>query len=383
VGGGGTSSPTQNIAVIPNADTYVAYSASAVPIQIILSGGIGDQLHHRYLIGQLCQATVSSPLLVSSRNWTVTGGLPFAGFSPSPQIGHVVPAPPQQTTSVFNTYFASASASVSVACAIHIQVPAPQLPAGGLDATLSINFQTEIPTVTSKIRHVFPDPQSSVYLTPTYDPVNQTVPEAIVFARPVTNGVGIQFDCGVATPTDYLPAGAVDWWNETLAGGWNILQVAHSGRHRTLSSGAQQTMKCHGFTTGLDSTLPYEPAGTGPHFYKADGSVGTNPDVTDTTIQSFNDPFEDPPVNPVYFKIDESFDTYLMYMPPGTNSVYVPLHMWTWFWKGSAAHQTGDFPHWIPGQDPMAAGVSNEIDFPAFPAWDTLFNTDAGWVTDP
>lgn len=68
---------------VANVGLTVSYQASAAGVEVLLSGGIGEQHEKRYLIGQRVTATLSIPfgLTLTSINWSVNGGSPFKSWT--------------------------------------------------------------------------------------------------------------------------------------------------------------------------------------------------------------------------------------------------------------------------------------------------------------
>ena len=103
----------------------VSYTATALPLEVVLSGGIGPRDNKRFLVGQLVSATVSAGgLSVSANgfNWTVSGGEPFKNWTAS------------STQAVFTTlgtetgnstafYFRKAGVTGQAFCSLHLITP--------------------------------------------------------------------------------------------------------------------------------------------------------------------------------------------------------------------------------------------------------------------
>ena len=67
-----------------------------------------------------------------------------------------------------------------------------------------------------------------------------------------------------------------------------------------------------------------------------------------------------------YWFAAESYTTYLMYRPPGTTVVDVPITLWTWSMTCSAAEQSDGT--WNAGNGPLAPPVKAEA-YGNFPRW--------------
>ena len=80
----------------------------------------------------------------------------------------------------------------------------------------------------------------------------------------------------------------------------------------------------------------------------------------------------------MFFGIADTFSTYLMYQPPGSGSVYVPLTETDWYFVCSVARPAGGV--WIP-----SLGTSHLASFvePAFPEWSSFSGADHSYVPAP
>ncbi len=116
---------------------------------------------------------------------------------------------------------------------------------------------------------------------------------------------------------------------------------------------------------GLDNWCPYTyclPAN--PPFY-ADGTEGTFADGPFLTLAN-------PPPAGIsqYNQIGDSFQTYVMYQPPGAGSDYVPVDEAKWKWRATVDYQMGIWsfggPHYI------SASEDKPYTDP-FPVWSSAF----------
>ncbi|MFY9234334.1 MAG: hypothetical protein WAO58_07730 [Fimbriimonadaceae bacterium] len=134
-------------------------------------------------------------------------------------------------------------------------------------------------------------------------------------------------------------------------------------------SGISQHLISNGMEL-LDTTYPYEPDPYDP----APGSPGTFAADGVPNIRG------DAPVAPLFpptisqTSALDSFDLWLMYLPPGTGSVFVPIKKLQWFWAGDA-QRTIPNP-WILVSSDSGWGYAG--DYPAFPAWSGYMNEYLG-----
>jgi hypothetical protein len=74
-------------------------------------------------------------------------------------------------------------------------------------------------------------------------------------------------------------------------------------------------------------------------------------------------------------KVDETFVMYLMYLPPGEDSRWVPVGKWTWYWKGEATLSEGSWS--LTGNDQGIGALSSDAEHTT---WSEHYVGD--WVAD-
>ncbi len=225
----------------------LSYSASAQPLEVTLSGGIGPKNGKRYLIGQHVGASLSTGGLTGGTfNWSVSNGDPFGNYTADQTIGHFTAAWPTTTNPTgfyFKTPVISSTSGlpipVTVSCSAHLNVPAGALPAAGLDVAQNRACTAEPPSSAT-----FSVLTGSVSLQPT----PPSSPNIIRFGGkddlPVTDR-GIIWTGSVVTPPDFTVLGA---------SGWNWVQLVTASRYRVNYGVAQHWVK-NGLVC-LDNTYP-------------------------------------------------------------------------------------------------------------------------------
>ncbi|MES2461721.1 MAG: hypothetical protein V4671_14145, partial [Armatimonadota bacterium] len=108
-------------------------------------------------------------------------------------------------------------------------------------------------------------------------------------------------------------------------------------------------------TQVLDSTFGYYPEY--PDVFPSNGFQYV---ASDSPSQGYEYPAE-------YVEVLDSFLTYTLYVPPGDDSVFVPLKNLQWFYEGEAATD----PLGIWSVYNTAAAWSLGDDFPSFPTWNS------------
>jgi len=331
-----TASPSSS-ASATNGMLYatMSYISSASVPSVNLEGGIGDPWAKRFLIGQMCRATVTTILVPSSYEWHVTGGAPFSDYVPGETSGIYTPVG-TETDSVLVFRFAR-QASATVACSLNLIVPAGAKPAGGLAITLFRPCVVDVPTYTYRKKTGVVE---FVGTPPTkFRPYGAT-------------------DTSVDDPTDSGTAGSI-WAAKVVypAGytngphelGWNYTQLITTFRSR-VNNGVVENVSMNGQTV-LDTTFGYSddfPTGT-EHVY------GDSPDEGLASVLSS-------------VSVNDNFKTYIMFIPLGTGSRYVPLQYWTWYWKAEARQDAGTGT-WSFMAGSNVAGSADGGSFPSHPVW--------------
>jgi hypothetical protein len=129
--------------------------------------------------------------------------------------------------------------------------------------------------------------------------------------------------------------------------------------HLTIGSTTRQTDP-HG-PFHLDTSFPYEDGG--PATGNSGSSIYTESDTpynqffTGTTYTTS-------------FTADDHFRMFLIYLPPGTDSIYVPLRVIPWKWV-TAVQQ----PNWIPTANPASDGAAQDYPIDLF-QWDYYFTAN-------
>jgi len=295
----------------------LSYSASAQPLEVTLSGGIGPKNGKRYLIGQHVGASLSTGGLTGGTfNWSVSNGDPFGNYTADQTIGHFTAAWPTTTNPTgfyFKTPVISSTTSqptpVTVTCSAHLNVPAGALPAAGLDVAQNRTCTAE--------------PPASATLGAAIGSVSlQGTPPNLIGLGGVTDptwfpgDVGIAWEGSVTTPPAFTASGT---------GNWTFVQLVTASRYR-VKQGASQSFVKNGQLC-LDNWYPYD--GT----FAADGQHTKRVDSPSAALSSNSQALDS--VN-----ARDSFGTWLMYLPPGGDSRYVPIRKIKWFWYGAASRST-------------------------------------------
>ena len=320
----------------------LSYSATAQPLEVVLSGGIGTKNSKRYLIGQHVQARVSTGgLTATSYNWSVSGGQPFKYYHANTLTAFVTQMG-AETGNLLDFYFRKPTqydgGPAIVTCSCHLSVPTGMLPTNGFDVIPSQPCSVEKPNswLTVDIGTVQPEP------LPPASAMRMHLYGIVWSDGTSTLHTGIRWRGTVTTAPEYGHEGIP---------GWNYTQLITPGRALRDAS-TTHTLIPNG-TQVLDSEFGYMPTNGG--VYPDDGTPETSGDAP-------SNEFGAPYISSI---VHESFVTYTLYRPPGSDSLWVPLKELQWFWQGAASPDTGSV--WSVSNTAAMWGFVD--DFPPHPQW--------------
>ena len=282
----------------------VDYKATTTPLNLVLSGGIGAQNAKRYLIGQKATATVQNGGLTASNfKWSITGGDPFYYWMANQTTGTFDPLDLSQEHGSSTSCYFKMPGTATFTCTFDLAVPAGAKPAGGFPGIVL----TKTAVIDPPDAFGFPWKTGSVAIDPP-PPANPFKFGFVGLQIPRYPGtsIGISWQAFATTPANYVTAGD--------KGGWNYVQLITPGYSR-ISQGTAQTWNLNGIRC-LDTRYPYTPTQVG----NFPGSAGKFP--ADGVINVDGD-------GPGFILLDTlsrvqlfpKFDTWLMYLPPGSDSL--------------------------------------------------------------
>lgn len=339
-------------------EAFVHYWANVSPLEVVLSGGIGYSSSKHYLIGQQCHATLDpGGLTPSNYNWMATGGDVFKSWT-ADQTNGVLSGLGTETGDSLDCYFKKPDTGY-VTCTVDLAVPSGAKPSGGFPGTQVTQTCSIDPPSASFSAYIggvsFDDSNNAIGLTGLTPPTG--------FEQYGT--VGITWPCDANTPSAYLSAGQ---------GNWNYVQLTKPGRTRT-NQGVDQALYLNGLIC-LDNSYPYgsNPSSSfpgSPPSFPADGSTDTYADGPTDTVSDGMTHLDDL----------DSFNTWLMYLPPGDNSCYVPIREIQWYWHGVLNF---DGVGWDFTSSPNDCGWSFDGDlYPHFPEWAVYISNNDLEYTPP
>lgn len=335
----------------------VQYSATAYPVTVDLGGTTKDSSGaDNILIGQGCTASMSAgPAALSNFQWTVPGQT-FQNFVIAPD----------QSSAQANPIPSSTWSS-----------PTPQWH-WSQDETVTVSAQAD-----ASINGVF------VGRVSAQAPVKIWAPDYLF--KPMSGPVSVDNISANGSPISlYLYAGgsadASGHWNQpgmlnggrvstpnlfrlsstgnTGTGSWEFGQIIFPGRwlyYYDDSGNSQVAPLNYNGQKLLDNAWPYPysyPDGTPAGPWPAD-SVDQSPYPNTPTYW-----MQDSPATPLvdYYhraQVDESFNDFMMYLPPdnGYGADWVPLHLYTWKWQSDVSR----FGTWAQGWTPHPPGYTSDI----------------------
>ncbi len=168
--------------------------------------------------------------------------------------------------------------------------------------------------------------------------------------------MGITWTGLVTTQSDFTAIGT---------GSWNFVQLVTPSRFRVKQGTAESFVKNGQLC--LDNSYPYNSV-----TFPADASSTTLADAPSNALSSNSQALDS--VNAL-----DSFGTWLMYLPPGSDSRYVPIRKIKWFWHGVASRSTTAPYTWSMTSSPTDCGWSYDGEkYPAHPEWSVAVSNNDG-----
>ena len=314
----------------PGGQTSVSYRA--YPVNISLSGTTPDSSGNlNILVGQGCTASlvgIPSDLLNNTDHpptysWTVSGTR-FQAWSPYPPpnfIGPVNPngsfysdGPGPLTNPTAHWYWNEAAGTETVKCTVTVTPPS------GLGAPfpIMVTQQVSVANLTYSCTH--------------YEGVVAVINggQTLVAYPTGINVHGETWNCHVLTPALFGGGGSC-----------NFSQLITPGRSHTYSTGSVSCTE--NGKSGLDTLSPYSAESGDPYTVGTGANAGWPADNSShRTGDSPSTGLSDPKLGVcASVSITESFNTFLMYLPPGSDVQPVPLHEVDWNWNATVSEPPG------------------------------------------
>ena len=326
----------------------ISYSATAAYV-LNLSGGIGPTTAKSLLIGQLLTASLSTGALTQSGwNWTVSGGSPFKDYVATNSGAVYTPFSPRTTASM-NCYFAKPD-TPTVSCTAHLAVPPGTFPTAGLTVTTTQTLTTVKPNASLSIIIGSVNTEPGYPSNPTFVQLQRFPQTQPVNDDETTYASGITFSGTITTPSAYVLGSDYGSWN------WTQLMTAsrqekYNGAYWKLALTTTSPPTIINNLKLLDGGYPYS------GWYPANGVPTGNSDSPSQGL--------DPSPAIREHDVSDNFDDYLMYQPPGTKSLPVPLKETDWYWTFQALKNAANV--WSTSGNNAYWGYV--ADFPDFPLW--------------
>ena len=303
----------------------------------------GEEVGDAYTImaGVVAQHLAISNVPIISVQWVVPpGGAPIYNYVINPNSGVAYPLPPSLTMNPL--YFAW-----TAPCATYVGVYITTAYGTGY---VENYFYVQTPTVQS-FTSVTDAPYAGPFAGSTY----------LRFGQPP--GPGITIQATVACPGN-------------VSGRFAFLQLASNARVGTDTDGVSWRWNLNGMNV-LD-------VGPGPQpwlFYQnaflrlGEGQSGQF-DITDAPAAELGPPFRLVSVGDGEPIVPETYQTYLMFQPNVSGSIWIALQMLTWWWEGYSELDAGA---WSAVQQPANSPNPGGQPQTALPTWNA--NTmDGDWV---
>jgi len=351
----------------PNAGGSTTINVVATPVNIVLGGVTVGSGQNNILVGQGCSASwvpVQSGgrvyATLSNYNWTVPGNT-FQSWTASSSSAVLSPGYGDPTQPTVHWYWSDTAAKKTVTCTA-TATPPPGLGAPfSVTSTQTVNLEVPLYSATPSAGRV---------------QINASYPNRSgywLYAGEGNPGPtrGMQWKVRVPTPTDFAGQSG---------GGWYFDQIVTPGRWKTPFGGSEKPWPINGMV-GLDKSHPYPPPAGSPI---PPPGMPTGSFATDgSEITSGDSPAQAVDNNYTNYRVMESFKTYVMYVPPGSDVQPVPLHEIDWNWKtpGSTGVQKpdGGWSNWPDGTDAGTVTSTSSAKQTVHPVWTQLSVPPASW----
>lgn len=319
------------------------------------SDGIGVAWERRYLIGQQCVATISSPIEVTDHAWEVDESVaPFEDWIADADEAELLPLTETEDGSLWVRFarpLAGGDPDPAEILSSEVRLLAPT------GSKILGSDETDIVRMLTVNK---PTASLSAYIG-TVQLTNEGVPDDQMELWGGTYDSHVWGSFWVAwAETPILFSEEVSPEN-----GWNYVQTVTPHRRRYTTQ--WQSWLLNG---GVDLL---------------DNEEGTPYPYADVLIDSWGEEYEyvegDKPRQGFAFgasayEVLDAFLCYMMYQPPGAASQFVPLRAIEWFWEGDAT-LSGTWS--LSG---TAAAWDFSDNFPDHPEWDAWADVDSGWVNE-
>ena len=355
-----SASWTPNVSLTANSGTSgganvygtVSCTATISPVTINLTGPIQDSTgYYNILVGQGCTASLSgipSGCTVSNYSWSVSGTtLQSWTVYNSTEFGCTAVAISGigvATNPTVHWYWSDAPGQKTVICTATVTPPTGQ----------GNSFQvTATKTVTLAI------PTSALAVHPGRVQINNLTQTTYGTGYALYAGAGNGSSNGIVfTDQVYTPAPFA-----VGQGSWGFVQIVTPGTFCTPIGGFEENCPPPPATSyngmmGLDSRVPY--AGLFPADNTGHGTVD-GPGIA--PLSDFYD----------NYRVNEAYNMYVMYTPPGPDTIAVALTREDWNWQANDANP-GSWANWPLIEDAGTIQPTNSVSNPPPPQWSLVVN---------
>lgn len=345
----------------------VQYTAAASPVTVTLLGAtLGSDLSPNFLIGQGCSAVMSAgPATLSNYSWAMGGGTfasfemgttPGDTFSPPHPFGRVHWVDPAEYHKPSPHWYWKKGGD---------DKPTPLSPAAG-------DAQTVVGVADASINGVSIGRVAGGTTAHVWQPYHKfsATPEGVNVVNvgtPAVEVVGnIAYSGWVGTPDLFR-----SYWGNS--GVWQFTQLCSIDResHRmySVSPTPDEIVETNGLVLDAEFNYSSKDQGNPPTPWAAD-STDTAPDEKqsgDAPNHALNGDDSS--------TVNDHFETFMMYLPPGSDVQWVPLHMMAWSWQCSGLYFDPLHGTWGP-TPPGTIQVLTDNDTSDFPTWDGYYKDE-------
>ena len=332
----------------------VGYTASISPVFVIPGGAIQDSSgNYNILVGQGCTSSLTgipSALLNNSANpptykWSVSG-ITFQNWtvtsSGNTSTAAVTNGLGPTTNATAHWYWDDNSASETITCTVIVTPPSGQGSAFPITATqnvsLAIPQTTESPTV------------GRVQIN-NHSPTGYGTNYALYVGGNASQPYGIIFTTQVLTPALFA---------STSSGIWNMVQGVAPNNWETPYQKLEQPDPNNG-KSGLDTRYPFYPTSS--------SSFPQGIPANNLIAQPYDGPGIPNLSNLITrYRTADNFQTFVMYLPPGSDTQWVPVWLVTWGWTADDTIPTF-WSNWNDATNAGTVAVTGNSKTLIFPVW--------------
>ena len=341
----------------------VSYSAAAFPVIVSLGGTTSDASNNQnILVGQGCTASLSgipAALLNNTANpptyqWSVSGST-FQSWSVSSDASHTteIDGSGPLTNPTAHWYWDDVKGAKTVTCTATVTPPTGQGSSFSITATQNVNLA---------VPQTLESPTAGLVQINNHPPAVYGTNYALYLGGNSSQPWGIIFTTQVQTPALFA---------SQSSGLWNMVQCVSPNFWTTVYQSWEVPDPANG-SSGLDTRYPFYPgSGSSPSF--PSGIAANN---------LIAQPYDAPGIGSLSnnigrYRLQEGFKDYVMYLPPGSDTQWVPVWLIDWGWHADdTAPITNGQPDWskASASSTDTAYLNSNAPTLLFPTWSSIIH---------